>query len=191
VIPDPPPPDRQGGGGGRAAPRGREPQRPSSDVAWVGLGTNLGRRTAALAALRRELTRGSVRLEAASRELLTRAVGVCGQPDFHNQVVRLRAPTSWRAEAWLEHCERAALAAGRRTTYRWGPRRADADVLLLGERGEVRIDRPGLCVPHPRLAERPFLCALLAELDPTLRLPDGRLLVGCAGIFYMGSRSAS
>jgi len=164
---------------------------PESPVAWIGLGANLGRRTAALATLRRELTRGSVCVEAASRELLTRAVGVRGQPDFHNQVVRLRAPASWRAEAWLAHCERAARAAGRRPTYRWGPRRADADVLLLGEHGEVRIDRPGLRVPHPRLAERPFLCALLAELDPTLRLPDGRLLADLAGVFYIGSRSAS
>lgn len=168
-----------------------EPPPPDSAVAWAGLGANLGRRTAALAALRRELSRGSVRVEAASRELLTRAVGVRRQPDFHNQVVRLRAPTSWRAEAWLGHCERAAEAAGRRPTYRWGPRRADADVLLLGEHGEVLIDRPGLCVPHPQLAERPFLCALLAELDPTLRLPDGRLLADLGGMFYIGSRSAS
>src|SRR5207302_1253618 len=134
-----------------------------SAVAWVGLGANLGRRTAALAALRRELTRGSVRLEAASPELLTRAVGVRRQPDFHNQVVRLRSPTPWRAEAWLGHCERAAVAAGRRPTYHWGPRRADADVLLPGERGELHVDRPGLCVPHPELAERPFLCELLDE----------------------------
>jgi len=164
---------------------------PESPVAWVSLGANLGRRTAALAALRRELTRGSVRLEAASRELLSRAVGVRGQPDFHNQVVRLRAPTAWRAEAWLGHCERAAVAAGRRPTYHWGPRRADADILLLGERGELRIDRPGLCVPHPELAERPFFCALLAELDPTLRHPDGRLFADLGGVFYIGSRSAS
>ena len=154
-----------------------------SAVAWVGLGANLGRRTAALAALRRELTRGSVRLEAVSPELLTRAVGVRRQPDFHNQVVRLRSPTPWRAEAWLGHCERAAVAAGRRPTYHWGPRRADADVLLLGERGELRVDRPGLCVPHPELAERPFLCALLAELDPTLRHPDGWLFADRAGGF--------
>jgi 2-amino-4-hydroxy-6-hydroxymethyldihydropteridine diphosphokinase len=160
-------------------------------VAWVSLGANLGRRTAALAALRRELTRGSVTVEAASRELLTRAVGVRRQPDFHNQVVRLRSPAPWRPEAWLGHCERAAQAAGRRPTYRWGPRRADADVLLLGDRGEVFVDRPGLRVPHPELAQRPFLCALLAELDPTLRLPDGRLLAELGGVFYIGSRSAS
>jgi 2-amino-4-hydroxy-6-hydroxymethyldihydropteridine diphosphokinase len=163
----------------------------SSAVAWVGLGANLGRRTAALATLRRELTRGSVAVEAASRELLTRAVGVRRQPDFHNQAVRLRAPAPRPPEAWLDHCERAAAAAGRRPTYRWGPRRADADVLLLGERGEIHVDRAGLCVPHPELAQRPFLCALLAELDPTLRLPDGRLLAELGGVFYMGSRSAS
>src|SRR5207302_10835274 len=118
-----------------------------SAVAWVGLGANLGRRTAALAALRRELTGGSVRLEAASSELLTRAVGVRRQPDFHNQVVRLRRAEPSPPEDWLRHCDRAQEAAGRRPTYHWGPRRADADILLLGARGDLRVSRPDLCVP--------------------------------------------
>ena len=98
-----------------------------SAVAWVGLGANLGRRTAALAALRRELTGGSVRLEAASSELLTRAVGVRRQPDFHNQVVRLRSPTPWRAEASVTEAPfrlvpgssfKAEIVVGRKPVYR-------------------------------------------------------------------------
>ncbi len=152
-------------------------------VAWVSLGANLGNRTAALAALRAALASGPVHLEAASGELLTRAVGVRRQPDFHNQVVRLRSDAPLAPAEWLAHCERAQRAAGRRPTYHWGPRRADADVLLLGERGEVRADRPGMCVPHPELGNRPFLCALLAELDPDLRHPDGWLVAERAGVF--------
>jgi 2-amino-4-hydroxy-6-hydroxymethyldihydropteridine diphosphokinase len=171
-----------------------------SGVAWVSLGANLGRRGAALARLRAELDRPPVALEAASRELVTRAVGVRAQPDFLNQVARLRAGVPLSPAAWLAHCDRAAGAAGRRPTYRWGPRRADADILLLGPRGEVRADQPGLCVPHPELGNRPFLCALLAELDPDLTHPDGWRIAERAGVFldegtsppaYMGRRSAS
>lgn len=155
----------------------------TSAVAWVGLGANLGRRTTALAALLEALATGPVRVEAASRVLLTRAVGVSRQPDFLNQVVRLRSAPPLDAEAWLRHCDRAQLAAGRRPTYRWGPRRADADILLLGDRGELRADQPGVCVPHPELGNRPFFCALLAELEPSLRHPDGWLFATRAGVF--------
>jgi 2-amino-4-hydroxy-6-hydroxymethyldihydropteridine diphosphokinase len=158
-----------------------------SAVAWVSLGANLGHRETALAVLRERLGGDGVLLEAESRELLTRAVGVRRQPDFHNQVVRLRAGAPLAAAEWLAHCDRAQLAAGRRPTYRWGPRRADADILLLGEHGEVRVDEQGLCVPHPELGHRPFFCALLAELDPSLRHPDGWLLAGRAGVFTSGA----
>jgi 2-amino-4-hydroxy-6-hydroxymethyldihydropteridine diphosphokinase len=164
------------------------PAAASTAVAWVGLGANLGHRTAALAALRAALASGPVHLDAASRELLTRAVGVRRQPDFHNQVVRLRSEVPLPPAEWLARCDRAQRAAGRRPTYRWGPRRADADVLLLGERGELRAGETGLCVPHPELGDRPFLCALLAELDPRLRHPDGWLFSGSAGVFLSSLR---
>ncbi len=65
----------------------------NTDVAWVALGSNVGNRGRALAALRDHLGRGGVRIEAASTEILTRPVGVTGQGDFHNQVLRLRAPS--------------------------------------------------------------------------------------------------
>ncbi len=159
-------------------------------VAWVSLGANLGHRETALATLRERLDGGGVRIEAASRELLTRAVGIRRQPDFHNQVVRLRSDRALSPDEWLDRCDRAQRAAGRRTTYRWGPRRADADILLLGARGELRVDLPGVCVPHPELGNRPFFCALLAELDPTLRHPDGWLLADRAGVFGAATSAA-
>ena len=152
-------------------------------VAWIGLGANLGRRTAALARLRGLLDRPPARLAAASPELVTRPVGVAGQPDFLNQVVRLEAEPPLTPAEWLGLCRAAETAAGRRPTYRWGPRRADADILLLGGRGEVRVDQPGLRVPHPQLAARAFDCALLAALDPSLIHPDGWRLADRAGRF--------
>ena len=76
--------------------------------------------------------------------------------------VRLRRPEPWTPRHWLEHCRRAEVAAGRLPTYRWGPRIADADILLLGAQGEIRVSEPELTVPHPELANRPFERQLLA-----------------------------
>jgi len=143
-----------------------------TDVAWVALGSNVGNRGAALARLRELLARDGVRIDAVSSEIVTRPVGVTAQGDFHNQVLRLRSPAPWRPDQWLSHGEAAAVAAGRKETYRWGPRRADVDILLLGARGEIRVESEQIAVPHPELANRPFLVRLLAELG--LRWEAGR-----------------
>ena len=136
----------------------------TTDVAWVALGSNLGHRGRALAALRDHLTANGVVIEAASNEILTRPIGVTGQADFHNQMLRLRAPEPWSPQRWLEHTRAAELAAGRRDTYHWGPRRADVDIILLGEDGDIEVNEPGLVVPHPEIANRPFIARLLKEL---------------------------
>jgi 2-amino-4-hydroxy-6-hydroxymethyldihydropteridine diphosphokinase len=133
----------------------------STDVAWVSLGSNLGHRGRNLARLRAALTEGGVSITAASPEILTRPVGVTAQGDFHNQVVRLRSPVPWTPRQWLAHCAQAERAAGRRPTYRWGPRIADADILLLGDHGEIHVHEEDLIVPHPELDNRAFERQLL------------------------------
>jgi 2-amino-4-hydroxy-6-hydroxymethyldihydropteridine diphosphokinase len=138
------------------------PDPAATDTAWVGLGSNLGHRGRNLARLRDALTNDGVKIVAVSAEILTRPVGVTAQGDFHNQVVRLRSPAPWQPRRWLDHCKAAELASGRRTTYRWGPRIADADILMLGEHGRIHVEEPGLTVPHPELANRPFERELLA-----------------------------
>ena len=49
-----------------------------------------------------------------------------------------------------------------------GPRTLDLDLLLYGN---AVIDEPGLRIPHPRLHERAFVLAPLAELDASLEVP--------------------
>jgi 2-amino-4-hydroxy-6-hydroxymethyldihydropteridine diphosphokinase len=156
--------------------------RPAS-VAWLCLGANLGRRSAALQRLRDLLDRPPLRLAAASRELVTRPLGVLTQPDFLNQVLRVESDRLLEPAEWLSFCRAAETAAGRRPTYHWGPRRADADILLLGLRGELRIESAELVVPHPELANRSFACALLAALDHDLTHPDGWHFADRAGVF--------
>ncbi|MEO8897756.1 MAG: 2-amino-4-hydroxy-6-hydroxymethyldihydropteridine diphosphokinase [Candidatus Dormibacter sp.] len=137
----------------------------NTDVAWVALGSNLGNRGRALARLRELLATDGVRIEATSTEILTRPVGVTGQGDFHNQVLKLRAPEPWSPQRWLQHTQTAEQRAGRRDTYRWGPRRADVDILLLGEHGDVEYSDGQLTVPHPELGNRPFIRRLLEQVQ--------------------------
>jgi 2-amino-4-hydroxy-6-hydroxymethyldihydropteridine diphosphokinase len=136
----------------------------NADVAWVALGSNLGNRGQALARLRELLATDGVRIEATSSEILTRPVGVSGQEDFHNQVLKLRAPEPWSPQRWLEHSQAAERGAGRRDTYHWGPRRADVDILLLGEDADVEYSDRHLTVPHPEIGNRPFLMRLLGQV---------------------------
>ena len=134
----------------------------STNIAWVSLGSNVGHRGHNLARLRAALADEGVAITAASPEILTRPLGVTAQGDFHNQVVRLQSPDPWSPRHWLEHCVQAERVAGRRPTYRWGPRVADADILLLGEHGEIRVHDEDLIVPHPELGNRAFEQQLLA-----------------------------
>jgi 2-amino-4-hydroxy-6-hydroxymethyldihydropteridine diphosphokinase len=135
----------------------------NTDVAWVALGSNLGNRGQALARLRKLLATDGVRIEATSSEILTRPIGVSGQGDFHNQVLKLRAPEPWSPQRWLDHTQAAERSAGRRDTYHWGPRRADVDILLLGERGDIIYSDKDLTVPHPEIENRPFITRLLRQ----------------------------
>jgi 2-amino-4-hydroxy-6-hydroxymethyldihydropteridine diphosphokinase len=50
---------------------------------------------------------------------------------------------------------------GRERVERWGPRTIDLDLLLFDD--EV-IETPELTVPHPRMHEREFVLAPLAEI---------------------------
>lgn len=99
------------------------------------------------------------------------------QPDFLNTVVLARLPSapqgepSALAEEVLVLAKSLERAAGRRSGPRDGPRPLDIDLLLFGD---LCLDRPALTVPHPRLRQRRFVLAPLADLVPDLPLPpDG------------------
>ena len=142
--------------------------------AYVGLGSNLGEREATLwKALEGLGATEGIEVVAVSSFRETDPVGVVDQPRFVNAAAALE--TSLPPRELLERLldvERS-LGRDRAVEERWGPRTLDLDLLLYG--GES-IDEPGLEVPHPRLAERAFVLEPLLELDPDLRLPDGRPL---------------
>jgi len=131
--------------------------------AFVGLGSNLGDRRALLAGAVAGLRRGGD-VVAVSPLYETEPVGgPGGQGPFLNLVVELATSDSPRR--LLERCQELEAAAGRVRRERWGPRTLDADVLYV--EGEA-VDDEDLTVPHPRMWERRFVLAPLADLAPDL-----------------------
>jgi dihydroneopterin aldolase / 2-amino-4-hydroxy-6-hydroxymethyldihydropteridine diphosphokinase len=126
---------------------------------YLALGSNLGDREAYLAVARRLLGEKQVRVVRESSVLETQPFGVQDQPAFLNQVLEVDWPGTPRE--LLQTVKAVEVEAGRRPTYRWGPREIDVDILLLGSE---RVAEPDLTIPHPGLAERPFLRQLLGEL---------------------------
>jgi len=132
--------------------------------AFLGLGSNLGDRweylRAAVAAL--------PDVVAVSPVYETKPVGgPKGQGPYLNLVVEL--DTDLGPRELLGLAQGLERDAARVRVERWGPRTLDVDVLLVGE---MRIDEPDLVVPHPRMYERRFVVAPLADLAPDL-VPEG------------------
>ena len=126
---------------------------------YLGLGSNLGTRARNLSAARRRLREKGMRVLRQSRVLETKPWGVSDQPTFLNQVVE----GEWQGtpRALLRAAKEVEREGGRRPTRRWGPRVIDVDVLLFGDE---RVRQPDLVIPHPRIAERPFVLRSLREL---------------------------
>jgi 2-amino-4-hydroxy-6-hydroxymethyldihydropteridine diphosphokinase len=94
------------------------------------------------------------------------------QPDYLNTAAVGCA--SLAPEDLLAVAKALELAAGRRPGVRFGPRALDVDLLLWNGR---LASRPELTLPHPRLRERRFVLAPLAEIAPELAVPPDGLRV--------------
>ena len=143
-------------------------------LAYVGLGSNLGDREAAIRAAAEAI--GAQRL---SPIVETEPWGYADQPRFLNAVAELE--TGLSARQLLDLLLEVERRLGReRTGPRWGPRTIDLDLLLYGDE---TVDEPGLVVPHPRLVEREFALRPLAELVPAHIIPgSGTVQEALAGL---------
>ena len=145
-------------------------------TAYVSIGTNLGDRAAYLDLAARGLAAlPETRVVALSPIFETDPVGPPPQGPYLNAVARVA--TSLAARALLDGLLAIEREAGRARSERNAARTLDLDLLLYGDE---RIDEPDLVVPHPRLAERPFILEPLAALAPGLLHP--RLGVSIASL---------
>ena len=106
-------------------------------------------------------------------------------PDYVNGAAALRPAMA--PAAVLERLQAVEAALGRRRGGRWEPRVCDLDLLASGESvlpdaatvrdwiaraGARQLEAPPvLILPHPRLQERGFVLAPLAEVAPDWRHP--------------------
>ena len=151
-----------------------------SQRCFIALGANLGDPVvtvnAAILALR-----GLAQTEfiVASSLYRTAPVGLKHQPDFINAVVELVAASS--APDLLESLFSIEAHFGRQRSVKNAPRTLDLDLLLYGD---AVSDDPQLTLPHPRMHQRAFVLAPLAEIAPRLIIPGrgevGDLLLNCA-----------
>jgi len=139
--------------------------------AYVGLGSNLGHPRRRLARALYALSRlPRTRLVAASPNYVSAPVGVRGpQPDYLNAVVLVS--TALGPGALLRRLQAIEHRLGRRRAPAQpqnAPRVLDLDLLVYGR---VRLSRPGLVVPHPRMHQRAFVLKPLLDIAPAAAIP--------------------
>ncbi|MDW8267348.1 MAG: 2-amino-4-hydroxy-6-hydroxymethyldihydropteridine diphosphokinase, partial [Gemmataceae bacterium] len=137
-------------------------------VAYIALGSNLGDRQGYLdRAVALLGQRPGIVVRRVSSYYETDPVGgPPGQGRYLNAAAEL--VTDLEASALMEALLAVEQALGRVRTEPNAPRTIDLDLLLYGD--EV-MSRPGLVVPHPRMHERLFVLAPLAEIAPEVRHP--------------------
>jgi 2-amino-4-hydroxy-6-hydroxymethyldihydropteridine diphosphokinase len=148
---------------------------PSSSASLVpvgiALGSNLGDRAA-------EIEGGFAFLQTLSDVAIRRSSVIetvpvdCppGSASFLNAVAEIQVdPAQLPPSGLLARLQVFEIQRGRpRDHGRNTPRPLDLDLLYFGDRV---LESPELTLPHPRIAERPFVLLPLAELRPDLILP--------------------
>lgn len=135
----------------------------------MALGSNVGDRLAHLrGAVDHLVAAPYAEPVACSRVYETAPVGPAGQGPYLNAVFWLRVRCEAHDLLSLLLAIEVASGRVRKDEVRWGPRVLDLDLLLFADQ---RICVPGLEVPHPRMAERPFVLEPLCDLVPGWRHP--------------------
>ncbi|HZR47698.1 MAG TPA: 2-amino-4-hydroxy-6-hydroxymethyldihydropteridine diphosphokinase [Candidatus Manganitrophaceae bacterium] len=146
----------------------RSSSRPAGPrVAYVGIGSNQGDRLALCREALRLLEAGrpgaksAVRIKKISSLYETEPMEYLDQDRFYNAVVEIE--TTLPPLRLLKQCQKIENRLGKKIEIPKGPRTIDLDLLFYDQK---IIDRPGLILPHPAAASRPFVLVPLAEIAP-------------------------
>lgn len=133
--------------------------------AYIGLGSNQGNRHQNLQDAIRALDE-RVQVLDLSAIYRTKAWGLEDQPDFFNQVLKVK--TKMTPEDLLEVTQGIERGLGRQREIRWGPRTIDLDLLIYGE---LIKHCESLRIPHPGIPDRNFVLTGMMDLAPNLKHP--------------------
>jgi len=138
----------------------------------IALGSNLGDRTGHIAAARDSLRRIACTDQPFLQAPLYESTPVDCPPDarpFLNTTIECSFGNPKPLEL-LELCRQLESAAGRPARRSPNaPRTLDLDLLYIDH---LAFDHPELQLPHPRMAQRPFVLAPLADIAPD-HIPAG------------------
>jgi 2-amino-4-hydroxy-6-hydroxymethyldihydropteridine diphosphokinase len=102
-------------------------------------------------------------LLARSSDYSTPPWGDENQPPFVNACIEIETSLDPHALLFTLHKIEHTFGRDRAKEQRWGPRSLDLDLIAYDD---VKLDRPELTLPHPRLFERAFVLVPLAEIAP-------------------------
>jgi 2-amino-4-hydroxy-6-hydroxymethyldihydropteridine diphosphokinase len=109
-------------------------------------------------------------LKARSSDYRTPPFGDEAQDPFVNACIEIETSLDPHALLYTLHKIEKKFGRDRTRERPWGPRTLDLDLIAYDD---VRIDKPELKLPHPRLFERAFVLVPLAEIVPE-RMIAGR-----------------
>ena len=141
-------------------------------TAFIALGSNLGDPAGQIRSALRALDKlPDTRLVRQSAFYRNPPEGGLAQPEFVNAVARIETRIGPRA--LLDRLIEIECDHGRVRDYPNAPRTLDLDIVLYGD---SMVQEPGLTIPHPRMLERVFVLAPLAEIAPDAVVPGtGRI----------------
>ncbi len=144
-----------------------------SDIAYIGLGSNLSEPEKQLELALKAIDAHSQMVLISSSHLYSSApMGPQDQPDYVNAVCKVK--TSLQPQELLATLQQIENQQDRkREGDRWGPRTLDLDILLYND---LALTTKKLTLPHCGMKEREFVLVPLFEISPDLIMQDGRSL---------------
>jgi 2-amino-4-hydroxy-6-hydroxymethyldihydropteridine diphosphokinase len=123
-------------------------------------------------------------LVARSSDYVTPPWGEEKQDRFVNACIEIDTALDPHALLFTLHKIEKKFGRDRTKETHWGPRTLDLDLIAYDD---VKLDKPELTLPHPRLFERAFVLVPLAEIAPDRviggrKVADARAGVSTAGI---------
>jgi 2-amino-4-hydroxy-6-hydroxymethyldihydropteridine diphosphokinase len=90
----------------------------------------------------------------------TEAWGNKDQSNFYNAIVKFKS--SHHPKSLITSIKRIEKSIGRKTTFHWGPREIDIDIIFCQDH---TINDSELKIPHPEFTRRRFILEPLLEIE--------------------------